>query len=231
MNPSLTQAEFEARARKAEALSERVKRVNNYKDKISQDCRSDKAAGSAAGLPWIPELDPGAAGSALALLIGGGFVLADRRKQAALQSDPRTIALCRVDVGNFSDRIRAVALRTPRRLASDKIKDRSRDSRSSGVFAYMNILVTGGAGFIGSNFLNLLVPRHPEHPFVNVDKLTYAANLATWRASTRRANYALERVDIADREAVASCSHAHKPNAGRALRGREPRGPQHPRAG
>ena len=41
----------------------------------------------------------------------------------------------------------------------------------------MNILVTGGAGFIGSNFLNLMVPRHPEHHFINVDKLTYAANL------------------------------------------------------
>ena len=40
----------------------------------------------------------------------------------------------------------------------------------------MNIVVTGGAGFIGANFLNLLVPRHPEHRFVNVDKLTYAAN-------------------------------------------------------
>ena len=40
----------------------------------------------------------------------------------------------------------------------------------------MKILVTGGAGFIGANFLNLLVPRHPEHTFVNVDALTYAAN-------------------------------------------------------
>ena len=41
----------------------------------------------------------------------------------------------------------------------------------------MLIFVTGGAGFIGSNFLRLLVPRFPEHHFVNVDKLTYAANL------------------------------------------------------
>ena len=42
----------------------------------------------------------------------------------------------------------------------------------------MKILVTGGAGFIGANFLNLLVPRHPEHAFVNLDALTYAANPA-----------------------------------------------------
>jgi dTDP-glucose 4,6-dehydratase len=36
----------------------------------------------------------------------------------------------------------------------------------------MRILVTGGCGFIGANFPNLFVPRHPEHAFVNVDALT-----------------------------------------------------------
>ena len=46
----------------------------------------------------------------------------------------------------------------------------------------MKIVVTGGAGFIGSNFLNLLVPRHPEHMFINVDALTYAANLKNLRS-------------------------------------------------
>jgi dTDP-glucose 4,6-dehydratase len=66
----------------------------------------------------------------------------------------------------------------------------------------MNILVTGGAGFIGSNFLNLLVPRHPEHQFVNVDCLTYAANLTNLSSVDGRANYALETVDITDRAAV-----------------------------
>src|SRR5579871_4852852 len=66
----------------------------------------------------------------------------------------------------------------------------------------MNILVTGGAGFIGSNFLNLLVPRHPEHRFINVDKLTYAANLANLESIAGRPNYALERVDIVDAAAV-----------------------------
>ena len=40
----------------------------------------------------------------------------------------------------------------------------------------MRILVTGGAGFIGSNFLNASVPRHPDWQFINLDKLTYAAN-------------------------------------------------------
>lgn len=66
----------------------------------------------------------------------------------------------------------------------------------------MKIVVTGGAGFIGSNFLNLFVPRHPEHDFVNVDKLTYAANLANLAGVSTAPNYSFERVDIADRAAV-----------------------------
>lgn len=66
----------------------------------------------------------------------------------------------------------------------------------------MKILVTGGAGFIGSNFLNLLVPRHPEHQFVNVDSLTYAANLSSLAAVSTATNYAFECVNIADRLAI-----------------------------
>jgi len=41
----------------------------------------------------------------------------------------------------------------------------------------LKILVTGGAGFIGSNFLQTYVPEYPNHEFINLDKLTYAANL------------------------------------------------------
>jgi dTDP-glucose 4,6-dehydratase len=67
----------------------------------------------------------------------------------------------------------------------------------------MNVIVTGGAGFIGANFLNLIVPRHPEHSFINVDALTYAANLSSVEASVRnRSNYTFERVDIRDRSGV-----------------------------
>jgi len=66
----------------------------------------------------------------------------------------------------------------------------------------MKILVTGGAGFIGSNFLNLVVPRHPEHSFINVDKLGYAANLENLRSVEKLPNYGFERLDIADTEAV-----------------------------
>jgi len=66
----------------------------------------------------------------------------------------------------------------------------------------MKILVTGGAGFIGSNFLNLLVPRYPEHSFVHADTLTYAANLSNLAPIAGARNYALERVDIADAAVV-----------------------------
>ena len=75
----------------------------------------------------------------------------------------------------------------------------------------MKILVTGGAGFIGSNFLNLLVPRHPGHQFVCVDKLTYAANLANLRAISASSNYAFERIDIADGPALMNLFEQHRP--------------------
>ena len=66
----------------------------------------------------------------------------------------------------------------------------------------MKIIVTGGAGFIGANFLNQLVPALPEHQFINLDKLTYAANLGSLRAIDSLANYQLRRADITDADAV-----------------------------
>lgn len=66
----------------------------------------------------------------------------------------------------------------------------------------MRILVTGGAGFIGSNFLNYLVRRCPEHEFFCIDKLTYAANLANLEGIGDAQNYRFERVDIVDGSAV-----------------------------
>ncbi len=66
----------------------------------------------------------------------------------------------------------------------------------------MKVIVTGGAGFIGANFLNQLVPALPQHRFFNVDKLTYAANLASLKAVDALPNYSLRRVDITDMKAV-----------------------------
>jgi dTDP-glucose 4,6-dehydratase len=77
----------------------------------------------------------------------------------------------------------------------------------------MKILVTGGAGFIGSNFLRMMVPRHPEHSFVNADKLTYAANLRNLESVEDASNYALEVVDIADADALGGVFERCEPDA------------------
>ncbi|WP_089611979.1 dTDP-glucose 4,6-dehydratase [Dehalobacterium formicoaceticum] len=63
----------------------------------------------------------------------------------------------------------------------------------------MRILVTGGAGFIGSNFLNLFVARYPEHHFINLDKLTYAANLLNLTEIENLPNYTFVQGDLTDR--------------------------------
>ncbi len=75
----------------------------------------------------------------------------------------------------------------------------------------MKIFVTGGAGFIGANFLSAFVPRFPEHDFVNVDKLTYAANPASLAPIAERDNYTLARVDVADEAAVDALFEQHDP--------------------
>ena len=77
----------------------------------------------------------------------------------------------------------------------------------------MKILVTGGAGFIGSNYLHILVPRHPEHQFVNFDKLTYAANLMSLEKAAACSNYKLVRGDIASQADVQAVFAAEKPDA------------------
>lgn len=59
------------------------------------------------------------------------------------------------------------------------------------------ILVTGGAGFIGSNYLNKFVPRYKDYFFINIDALTYAADLNNLTVSSAD-NYKFEKVDIRD---------------------------------
>ena len=61
-----------------------------------------------------------------------------------------------------------------------------------------NILITGGAGFIGSHVVRLFVNKYPDYRIVNLDKLTYAGNLANLRDIEERPNYTFVRADIAD---------------------------------
>ena len=65
-----------------------------------------------------------------------------------------------------------------------------------------NILITGGAGFIGSHVVRLFVNKYPDYRIVNLDKLTYAGNLANLRDVEERPNYTFVRGDICDFEAM-----------------------------
>jgi len=66
----------------------------------------------------------------------------------------------------------------------------------------MKILVTGGAGFIGSNFILYMLGKYPDVQIVNLDKLTYAGNLENLRLIEKDKRYRFIKGDICDREIV-----------------------------
>lgn len=66
------------------------------------------------------------------------------------------------------------------------------------------ILVTGGAGFIGSNFIPYFISSHPDYKIVNLDALTYAGNLANLKEVEENPNYTFVKGDICDRALVES---------------------------
>ena len=66
----------------------------------------------------------------------------------------------------------------------------------------MKILVTGGAGFIGGNFVLYMVNQYPEDTIVNLDALTYAGNLETLKSVENKPNYHFVKGDIADRDFI-----------------------------
>ena len=75
----------------------------------------------------------------------------------------------------------------------------------------MTYLITGGAGFIGSNFIFHMLEAHPEDRIVCVDKLTYAGNLATLEPVLDNPRFRFVRMDICDREAVMALFREEKP--------------------
>ena len=73
-----------------------------------------------------------------------------------------------------------------------------------------NILITGGAGFIGSHVVRLFVNRYPDYHIVNLDKLTYAGNLANLKDIEGAPNYTFVKADIADLEEMRRIITAHE---------------------
>ena len=65
-----------------------------------------------------------------------------------------------------------------------------------------NIIITGGAGFIGSHVVRLFVNKYPEYNIINVDKLTYAGNLANLKDIEGKPNYTFVKADICDFDAM-----------------------------
>src|SRR2546426_1088043 len=73
----------------------------------------------------------------------------------------------------------------------------------------MNLLVTGGAGFIGSNLIHHVIDRPEIARLVNLDLLTYAGHLANLRAVERHAKYVFEKVDLRNKSEVLSVLRRH----------------------
>ena len=76
----------------------------------------------------------------------------------------------------------------------------------------MKIVVTGGAGFIGGNFVHYMLKTHPEYRIICLDCLTYAGNLETLAPVMDNPNFRFCKVDITDREAVFKVFEEEKPD-------------------
>lgn len=75
----------------------------------------------------------------------------------------------------------------------------------------MKILVTGGAGFIGGNFVHFMLKEHPQDDILCVDALTYAGNMETLAPVMGNPHFKFIKADIADREAIYSIFEQEKP--------------------
>ena len=76
----------------------------------------------------------------------------------------------------------------------------------------MKLIITGGAGFIGSNFIYYELTQHPEDEFICLDMLTYAGNLSSLKDAMQQHNFKFVKGDIADRDFVYSLFEAEKPD-------------------
>jgi dTDP-glucose 4,6-dehydratase len=71
------------------------------------------------------------------------------------------------------------------------------------------IVITGGAGFIGSHVVRLFVNKYPDYRIINVDKLTYAGNLENLKDIESQSNYTFEKIDIVNASEVDALFSSH----------------------
>ena len=76
----------------------------------------------------------------------------------------------------------------------------------------MKIIVTGGAGFIGGNFVHYMLEEYPEDQIICLDKLTYAGNIETLEPVMNNENFKFVKGDIADRSFVYKLFEDEKPD-------------------
>ena len=75
-----------------------------------------------------------------------------------------------------------------------------------------NIIVTGGAGFIGSNFVYYMLDKYPDYKIICIDCLTYAGNLSTLDLALKNPNFKFYKTDICDRKSIFEIFEAEKPD-------------------
>ena len=76
----------------------------------------------------------------------------------------------------------------------------------------MKIIVTGGAGFIGGNFIHYMLDKYKDYKIICLDKLTYAGNMETLSTAMPNGNFTFVKADITDRDAVYSLFETEKPD-------------------
>ena len=76
----------------------------------------------------------------------------------------------------------------------------------------MTVLVTGGAGFIGSNFIYYMLKKYPDYRIICVDCLTYAGNMSTLETALKNPNFAFYKTDICDRNGIYEIFEKEEPD-------------------
>ena len=77
----------------------------------------------------------------------------------------------------------------------------------------MTVIVTGGAGFIGSNFIFYMMEHHPDDRIICLDKLTYAGNIHTLEPVMKNDHFRFIKLDICDRAGVYQIFEEEKPTS------------------